>query len=254
MESWNPLTGDIPPDPPGAPWQSMLGDPPSKIIGGMRKVWRLIDGGTPEHAQALFDRAGAWIDYWLAAREAGGANTRAGVRSAPGPDSEIAPTVILVIYAARQAVLTGRYDLLAFAREHGEQAASAGRAIEQKQHRIKGGEARAGDYGAIRRVVGEIAKAVGADLDAVLREMRRDTTDESDILDDIRESRSNPIDVAFQEVPVRKPGETIKDIRKRGIYFVADGVEGCVTVGTLNNKLSEIRKESRNAGDVVTGV
>ncbi len=243
METWNPLTGDIPPDPPGAPWKSRLGDPPSKIIRDMRKVWRLIDGGTPEHAQALFDGAGAWIDYWLAAREAGGANTRAGVRSAPGPDSEIAPTVILAIYAARQAVLTGRYDLLAFAREHGEQAASAGRAIEHEEWRREGGKRSKGRCGPIHKVIEMLVGMLGKDVAAILDQARIDAEtydydardSDSEAMGDIRGHASTPVNLRFLDVP-----EDRKD-RKGVIRYEVDGREKAITIGTLENHVSKAR-------------
>lgn len=120
--NWKPLDGEIPPDPPDAPWRFEPGDSPAQIIHAMREVWHLAKGGTPEHAQALFDVAGQWLDYWRQARASADDLDRAGIHlpESPNgriPDGAVAPTAILAIYAAHQAILTGRRALLGIARE-----------------------------------------------------------------------------------------------------------------------------------------
>lgn len=109
----------------------------------MRDVWALRKGGSPEYAQALFEKAGEWLDCWQDARADSRALSRAGVRvhaharrdtwrshlaRAEGgietgikadalPEGEITQTAILAIYAAHQAILTGWRDSWALAME-----------------------------------------------------------------------------------------------------------------------------------------
>lgn len=243
METWNPLTGEIPPDPPRVPWHSRLGDPPSKIIARMREVWDLVDAGTPEYAQALFNKAGAWIDYWLTARDAGGANIRAGVRSTPSPDSEIAPAVVFAIYAARQAVLSGRYDLLAFAREYGEQVASVGRTIEKANRDKAGGDSRKGKYAPIRMAVEMLVGKMGKNFKPILDQMRIDadtydhTDGDSDSVEmgDIRGHDTTPINLRFLEVPDDRKN------RKGVVRYEVNGKKKTITIGTLENYVSNAK-------------
>ncbi len=139
MKTWHPLTGKIPADPPRAPWHYEAGDPPAEIIARMRDLWALRNGGSPKHARDLFEKAGQWLDYWRAARAGSDELDRAGVRGSPsartdtwrsylaradgGPDGDTLPAgaevdappgddvpllAILAIYAAHQAILTGR--------------------------------------------------------------------------------------------------------------------------------------------------
>lgn len=154
MECWHPLSGEIPPDPPDAPWHFEAGDPPAEIIRRMRDVWALRKGGSPEYAQALFANAGTWLDRiqdaraeaisfrsisralsrvgirvnadarpdtWptYLARAKGGIDTRieTRIKAAALPESETAQTAILAIYAAHQAILTGWRDSWALAME-----------------------------------------------------------------------------------------------------------------------------------------
>lgn len=127
MESWHPLSGEIPPDPPDAPWQLEAGDPPAEIIRRMRDIWTLRKGGSPEYAQALFANAGEWLDRFQDARADSRALSRAGIRvnvharpdtwAAAPPESETAQTAILAIHAAHRAILTGWRDSWALAME-----------------------------------------------------------------------------------------------------------------------------------------
>lgn len=147
MESWHPLSGEIPLDPPDAPWHFEAGDPPAEIIRRMRNVWTLRKGGSPEYAQALFANAGTWLDRLQDARADSRALSRAGIRvnAHARPDtwptylaraeggietriktrikaaalskSETVQTAILAIYAAHQAILTGWRDSWALAME-----------------------------------------------------------------------------------------------------------------------------------------
>lgn len=116
METWNPLTGDISPDPPGAPWHGEPGGTPSKIIRDMRKAWHLVNGGTPEYAQELFDKAGAWIDYWLSARDVGRTHINAGVRGVPSADPDTAQQLRAAaaqFEAKRRGLITPETDIKA---------------------------------------------------------------------------------------------------------------------------------------------
>lgn len=127
MNAWHPLSGEIPPDPPRAPWRVDNVDSPAEIIARMRDLWALRNGGSPKHAQDLFENAGQWLDYWRAARADSEALIRAGIfvndhaqdQAAIDvvPEGAIAQTAILSIHAAHQAILTGRRDLWGLAIE-----------------------------------------------------------------------------------------------------------------------------------------
>ncbi len=127
MNAWHPLSGEIPPDPPRAPWRVDNVDSPAEIIARMRDLWALRNGGSPKHAQDLFENAGQWMDYWRAARADSEALIRAGIfvndhaqdQAAIDvvPEGAIAQTAILSIHAAHQAILTGRRDLWGLAIE-----------------------------------------------------------------------------------------------------------------------------------------
>jgi hypothetical protein len=201
--NWNPLDGEIPPD---LPWCFEPGDSPAEIIRAMREAWGLAKGGTPEHAQALFDKARQWLDYWRQARASADDLDRAGIhlQEAPNariPDGAVAQTAILAIYAAHQAILTGRRALWGIALELRREVQPAGDAIKRKVWSKTGGESRKGKRGPLRLAIEELSKRMGTrDFDQGLAEIRKDAEDDSDLMDDLRERRTVPVTVRFQEV------------------------------------------------------
>lgn len=233
--NWHPLDGETPPDPPDAPWHFEPGDSPAEIIHAMRDVWHLATGGTPEHAQALFDRAGQWLDAWMDDRASATILERAGIRvnahklpdtwrvyraraESPGIDDEnvddlppadvveapadtVAQTAILAIYAAHQAIVTGRRALWGIALELRREVQPARDTIKRKVWSKTGGESRKGTRGPLRLAIEELSKRMGTrDFDQVLAEIRKDAEDDSDLMDDLRERRTVPVTVRFQEV------------------------------------------------------
>jgi hypothetical protein len=105
---WDPTIGDIPPDPPNAPWVSGTLPTPADIIFAARAVWALRAGDLDEHAQALFDRAGPWLDHWRANRSAAETMSLAGIE-VPDRAADVTPdmtpeTALLAIAAAHRAI------------------------------------------------------------------------------------------------------------------------------------------------------
>lgn len=241
MKNWHPLDGDIPPDPPGAPWQSEPGDSPAAIITSMRKVWQLAKGGTPEHAQALFEKAGPWLDYWRQHRVTADQLDLAGIRvhempPADAPDNAVAPGMaILAIYAAHQAILTGRRAMWVIAIELSRESRLTAAAIDRESWIKAGGKARKGKPGPLRLAVEMLTQALrSTKVEMLIDEMRRDANGESEAMDDIRGGRSQPVDINFVGVPESAD-------RKSSVRYTTAGAEKSITCGRLANILAEIR-------------
>lgn len=174
METWHPLSGEIPPDPPDAPWHFEAGDPPAEIIRRMRDVWALRKGGSPEYAEGLFANAGEWLDRFQDARADSRALSRAGIRidtrikthikTAALQKTETAQTAILAIYAAHQAILTGWRDSWALALELS--------AAAQKSFSDRMIPARAGRMGRTNSANAERSRAREAADDEILEKAR----------------------------------------------------------------------------------
>lgn len=126
--AWDPIHGLIPPDPPSAAWAANDEDAPASIIENMRHLWALRAGPLAEHAQALLDRAGPWLDYWRANRAAAELNATAGfsdpsVTYEPSRDTSNEPAMaILAIAAAHRALCTGSRDAWMLAIEIADRA------------------------------------------------------------------------------------------------------------------------------------
>jgi len=238
--NWHPLDGEIPPDPPDALWRFDPDDLPAQIIHAMREVWHLAKGGTPEHAQALFDKAGQWLDYWQQARASAYDLDRAGIHlheapKARTPDGAVAQTAILAIYAAHQAIITGRRALWAIALELRREVQPAGDAIKMEGWRKSGGDSRKGTRSPLRLAIEELSKRMGTrDLDKILAEIRKDAEGDSDLLDDLRGRSIEPVTVQFQEVD---------DVEEK-VRFLVAGLEKERTFKRVKNILRDRKKLS----------
>lgn len=277
MEYWNPITGKIPPDPPGAPWSIADPNSPAKIIARMRKLWESF-GSSPEDAQKLFDGVEQWVSYWHARRADAYANHLSGIRGNPsgGPDTaqrtredcwmvvtengietrsdpiaetgigahaDVAAAAIIAIHAARQAILTGRHDALDLALKLDAEVQRSGEVARKADARKKGGEARAGDYGPIHKVIEMLVGMLGKDVAAILDQARIDAEtydydardSDSEAMGDIRGHASTPVNLRFLDVP-----DDRKD-RKGVIRYEVDGKEKSITIGALKNYVSRAR-------------
>lgn len=108
------------------------------------------------------------------------------------------------------------------------------RAGEQRRWRVKGGEARRGKFSPFRHAVQQLARKIGTrDFERVLDEIRRDCEEDSEVMDDLRAARTDPVEIRFQSVD---EGED-----KGKIYFasVRNGKEEHRSIKTLRNYLNK---------------
>ncbi|SIQ11352.1 hypothetical protein SAMN05421829_102336 [Aromatoleum tolulyticum] len=107
-----------------------------------------------------------------------------------------------VLYAVRyDRTLTGYHvdDLCAAWGRMLEQFAGMGGAVATGQK--KGGSSRKGKLSPLNHAIERICEKLGTrDYAQVLDEIRLDTTEGSDLLDDLRAARENPVRVRFQEI------------------------------------------------------
>lgn len=117
---------------------------------------------------------------------------------------------------------------------YGAAALAVSNEAKQARWQTAGGKSRKGKVSPFKAAVLALAQRLGTrDAQAILDEMRADTCDESELLDDLRERRENPVMLRFQEVP-----EHAEDDEQ--ILFVrTDNGEECArTVKTMKNYLS----------------
>lgn len=243
---WNVLTGGIPPDPPYV-W---IGDPlpPSKIIALMRIAWKELKGGSAEEAQFLFEHAGPWNEYWMAARRAGDKHDLPpGPSRAPSDDKELAKDAILVIRHALDATLKRDHKEWLVAKELAAGIAERVREIQQARVRAwrqRGGEASKARRGPLRRAAQEMVRRLREEtgepvtMEALLKEIRKDCEGDSDIMDDIRGARSDPVDLRWHEIPSSSDPKAV-------VRFSINSVDAERKLGSVKNELRRALGEQK---------
>lgn len=277
MKNWNPITGKIPPNPPGAPWSIADPNSPAKIITRMRGLWKSF-GSSPGDAQKLFDGVEQWFVHWHARRADAYANHLLGVRGNPsgGPDTaqqtraacrmvvtedgietrsepiaetgigahaDVAAAAIIAIHAARQAILTGQHDALDLALRLDAEVQRSGEVAKLAAMRKKSGDMKRGKFGPIHKVIEMLVGRLGKDVAAILDQARID----AETYDyDARDSDS----VAMGDIrghastPVNLRFLDVPDDRKdrKGVIrYEVDGKEKSIKIGTLENHVSKAR-------------
>lgn len=106
------------------------------------------------------------------------------------------------VYQERVGELDSKWTQFQVAMGYGAIAREVCAAEIKRRWQQSGGKAKKDRYGPFRWAVIRLAERLRSrSPEAVLKEMRADCNDESDVLDDLRCARDNPVVIRFNEVP-----------------------------------------------------